>query len=127
VFFISIGLRANGRELGAHAAFTIVLVLVAIVTKALGCGILAKICGFSTLESTRVGLGMISRGEVGLIVAGYGLSHGLIGQDVFSASVLVVLVTTMITPPLLRLAYPRVKKRRHVALEESITQTPREV
>jgi Kef-type K+ transport system membrane component KefB len=50
---------------------------------------------------------MISRGEVGLIVAGYGLSNGLIGPEVFSASVIVVLVTTMVTPPLLRLVFPR--------------------
>ena len=44
---------------------------------------------------------MISRGEVGLIVAGYGLANGLIGQPVFSAAVIMVLVTTMVTPPLL--------------------------
>ena len=125
VFFISIGLRANGRELGPHAAFTIVLVLVAIVTKAIGCGVPAKLCGFSRLDSLRVGVGMISRGEVGLIVAGYGLSHGVVGQSVFSASVIMVLVTTMITPPLLRLTYPRVRKR-SIAVEEAITSIPEE-
>ena len=127
VFFISIGLQANGRELGPHAAFTIVLLLVAIVGKVIGCGLLARLSGFSNLESMRVGVGMISRGEVGLIVAGYGLSHGVIGQDVFSASVLMVLVTTMITPPLLRLAYPRVPRRPHVAVEEAFTGVPEEV
>lgn len=126
IFFISIGLRANGRELGTYAIFTVVLVLVAIVTKAIGCGVLAKVCGFSTLESTRVGVGMISRGEVGLIVAGYGLSHGLIGQDVFSASVIMVLVTTMITPPLLRLTFPRARKRPPVPVEETIGHMPEE-
>jgi Kef-type K+ transport system membrane component KefB len=126
IFFISIGLRANGRDLGAHAAFTVAVVLVAIVTKAIGCGALAKICGFSPRESLRVGVGMISRGEVGLIVAGYGLGHGLIGQDVFSASVIVVLVTTMITPPLLRLTFPAVE-RQHVAVEEAIARRPDDV
>ena len=70
---------------------------------------------------------MISRGEVGLIVAGYGLTHGVIGQDVFSASVLMVLATTMITPPLLRLAYPKVAHRPHIALEEAFTAIPDEV
>ena len=50
---------------------------------------------------------MISRGEVGPIVAGYGLSNGLIAREVFSAAVVMVLVTTMITPPLLRLVFPR--------------------
>ena len=56
--------------------------------------------------ATSVGAGMISRGEVGLVIAGYGLGRGAIGQDVFSASVIMVLATTMITPPLLRLAFP---------------------
>jgi Kef-type K+ transport system membrane component KefB len=125
VFFISIGLRANGRDLGSMAAFTTSLVVVAIVGKIVGCGGMARVCGFSRAESARVGLGMISRGEVGLIVAGYGLSHGVIGQPVFSASVLMVLVTTMVTPPLLRLAYPRrTGGPRRMAVEEAFTAVP---
>ena len=107
LFFISIGLEANGRELGPRAMFTVVLVLVAIVAKAIGCGVFARLFGFSTRESVRVGIGMISRGEVGLIVAGYGLANGLIGSDVFSASVIMVLATTMVTPPLMRIVFPR--------------------
>ena len=107
VFFISIGLAANGRQLGAHVWFTVALVAVAIVTKAVGCGVAARLSGFNGPESLRVGVGMISRGEVGLIVAGYGLANGIIGRDVFSASVIVVLVTTMVTPPLLRMTFPR--------------------
>lgn len=79
----------------------------AIVTKALGCGLFARLAGFTTAESIRVGAGMISRGEVGLIVAGYGFAHQIIGRDVFSAAVIMVLVTTMVTPPLLRLTFPR--------------------
>lgn len=122
-FFISIGLQANGRELGDRAAFTIVLVVVAIVAKAIGCGVFARMFGFTTKESIRVGAGMISRGEVGLIVAGYGLANGLIGRDVFSASVIMVLVTTMVTPPLLRLVFPR-RRGREVVLEETIGHVP---
>jgi Kef-type K+ transport system membrane component KefB len=98
--------------------FTITLLLVAIVTKAIGCGVAAKILGYSRLESLRVGVGMISRGEVGLIVAGYGISHGVVGRSAFSASVLMVLATTMVTPPLLRLTYPTATKRQ-VAVEEA--------
>jgi len=86
-----------------NLGFTIALLLVAIVAKAIGCGVFARVFGFSTQESVRVGVGMISRGEVGLIVAGYGLANNLIGRDVFSASVIMVLVTTMVTPPLLRI------------------------
>jgi Na+:H+ antiporter len=123
VFFIGIGLQANGRELGDRVAFTIALVAVAIVAKAVGCAMAAMVCGFTKRQSLRVGVGMISRGEVGLIVAGYGLSHGLIGQAVFSASVIVVLATTMVTPPLLRLVFPR---RAHVTgtVEETIAHAP---
>jgi Kef-type K+ transport system membrane component KefB len=126
VFFVSIGLQANGRELGAELGFTIALLAVAVAGKALGCGLFARLFGFSTLESVRVGAGMISRGEVGLIVAGYGLTHQIIGRDIFSASVIMVLVTTMITPPLLRLTFPRRAGRRTIVVEETIADIPEE-
>ena len=118
LFFISIGLEANGRELGANATFTVALVMVAVVSKAIGCGGFARLFGFSNGESVRVGIGMISRGEVGLIVAGYGLANGLITSQVFSASVIMVLATTMITPPLMRLVFPR-----HVLIPATVEET----
>jgi Kef-type K+ transport system membrane component KefB len=128
VFFISIGLAANGRELGEHVAFTAALVFVAILTKAIGCGVLARVAGFNTQESVRVGVGMISRGEVGLIVAGYGLANGIIQRDVFSAAVVMVLATTMITPPLLRLTFPRTGPAplNEPVVEETIANLPEE-
>jgi Kef-type K+ transport system membrane component KefB len=127
VFFISIGLAANGRELGSQVGYTISLVVVAIVAKAIGCGAFARATGFTTREAVRVGVGMISRGEVGLIVAGYGLAHGIIGRDVFSAAVIMVLITTMVTPPLLRLAFPRVEGAPTMAVvEETIGNLPPE-
>ena len=125
IFFISIGLEANGRDLGSARLFSIVLITVAIVTKAIGCGLFARLTGFTTKESVRVGAGMISRGEVGLIVAGYGLNHAIIGRDVFSAAVVMVLVTTMVTPPLLRLTFPRRPSSRAV-VEETIAGPPEE-
>ncbi len=125
IFFISIGLQADGRALGEHGAFAISLIVVAIVAKAIGCGVSSRLCGFDTQQSIRVGVGMISRGEVGLIVAGYGLAEGLIGRDVFSASVLVVLATTMATPPLLHMVFPP-HKMGHVVIEETIAGPPPE-
>ena len=80
--------------------------------------------GLTRRQSVRVGLGMISRGEVGLIVAGYGLAHGIIGPDVFSASVLMVLATTMVTPPLLRLAFPPHEARAAGMVEETVAGPP---
>jgi Kef-type K+ transport system membrane component KefB len=124
IFFIGIGLQANGRTLAESLAFTVVLLLVAIVTKAIGCGVFSRLSGFSTMESVRVGAGMISRGEVGLIVAGYGLANGLIGQPVFSAAVIMVLVTTMITPPLLRFTFPRRPFAGDVTVQETVGHPP---
>jgi Kef-type K+ transport system membrane component KefB len=129
IFFISIGLQANGRDLGDRVWFTGSLVAVAIVGKAVGCGVFARLFGFTTQESIRVGAGMISRGEVGLIVAGYGLANGLIGQEVFSASVIMVLATTMVTPPLLRLTFPtreapEVLVEERIMVEETIGHVP---
>jgi Kef-type K+ transport system membrane component KefB len=66
---------------------------------------------------------MISRGEVGLIVAGYGLANGIISQQVFSASVIVVLATTMVTPPMLRLVFPKGLHER-VAVDETVVGPP---
>jgi Na+:H+ antiporter len=125
VFFISIGLQADARALAQQVPFATSLILVAIVTKAIGCGVSSRLCGFDRRESVRVGIGMISRGEVGLIVAGYGLAEGLIGRDVFSASVLVVLATTMATPPLLHLVFPR-HEMGHIVVEETIAGRPPE-
>ena len=125
IFFISIGLEANGRDLGERALFSVVLITVAITTKAIGCGVLARLTGFTTRESVRVGAGMISRGEVGLIVAGYGLRNAIIGRDVFSAAVVMVLVTTMVTPPLLRLTFPA-RRRTRAVVEETIAGPPEE-
>ena len=126
IFFISIGLLANGRDLGSHAPFTAVLVLVAVVGKVAGSGLAARACGFTGQESLRVGVGMISRGEVGLIVAGYGLANGIIDQQVFSASVIMVLATTMITPPLLRLVFPR-RPRVAAVIEETVVGPPKSI
>lgn len=108
VFFVSIGLRANGRELGSAVMMTLLIVLVAIVAKIVGCAIGARASGFNNLESMRVGVGMVSRGEVGLIVASVGLTYGIIQQDVFSMMIIMVLVTTMVTPLLLRRVFPKV-------------------
>ena len=70
-----------------------------------GCGIGAKICGFSTKECLQVGAGMVSRGEVALIVADKGLSIGLMDKDLFAPIVIVVVVTTIIAPVILKFVF----------------------
>lgn len=123
VFFISIGLEANGRALLGNSSqlwLMAVILLVAIVGKVIGCSIPALLCGFNRQESLRVGVGMISRGEVGLIVAGVGLASNIINQQIFSIMVIMVLVTTMVTPLLLRLVFPRCDQETGVGVYESI-------
>ena len=102
VFFASIGLKTSINGLtGSILGFSAVLVIMAILTKMIGCGLGAKICGFSGKESLGVGIGMISRGEVALIVAQKGAQAGLLNDSLFPAVVLMVIVTTLITPILL--------------------------
>jgi Kef-type K+ transport system membrane component KefB len=111
LFFVSIGLAANVRTLsGAGLLFGGVLILVAAVSKVLGSGLGAWWGGLMRGEALRLGLGMMSRGEVGLIVASVGLTEGLIDATVFAEIVLVVLVTTLVTPLLLRWAYARERR-----------------
>ncbi len=110
IFFVSIGLHADLHQITLDALpFALVIILAAILGKILGAGGGAKMAGFSWSEALRVGLGMISRGEVGLIVATVGLNAGLITTEGFSVITLLVLVTTLITPPLLRLSYAQSK------------------
>ncbi len=106
VFLVNIGLSANFRELSpADYGLAVALCAVAVISKVLGGGLGAKLGGMSWPESLRVGVGMISRGEVGLIVAGVGVSEGFAANNVFTVAVVMVLFTTLATPGLLRLAF----------------------
>jgi Kef-type K+ transport system membrane component KefB len=106
VFFISIGLIVNLQTISGEAwLFAGLVTVVAILSKVIGCGLGARLAGFNNLSSLRLGLGMVSRGEVGLIVASVGISNGIINQNVYAAAVLMVLVTTLFTPFALKLAF----------------------
>jgi Kef-type K+ transport system membrane component KefB len=103
IFFINIGLSVSARSLQIEmVVFALVITLIAIVGKWLGAGIGARMGGLSLRESVQLGAGMVSRGEVGLIVAGVGINQGLVSSEEFSAVVAMVLVTTLVTPPILR-------------------------
>jgi Kef-type K+ transport system membrane component KefB len=106
IFLVGIGLRANARLLSAGDLGLVVAVCtVAVLSKLIGAGAGAKLGGSTWSEALRVGVGMVSRGEVGLIVAGVGVTAGVIEADVFTVVVIMVLVTTLVTPPLLRLVF----------------------
>lgn len=103
IFFASVGLKVELDGLTSSlVVFSLLLLTVAILTKIIGCGLGAKICGFTSGESLQVGVGMISRGEVALIVAQKGFAVGLVGAEMFPPIVVVVIATTIITPILLR-------------------------
>lgn len=107
LFFVSIGMEVNVWELKGRLGFFIVLLAVAVLGKVIGCGAGARFAGFDNRESTIVGVGMIPRGEVGLITASLGYSAGLVTGNVYVQVVMVVLMTTLVTPGLLRVAFPR--------------------
>ena len=106
VFFASIGLAVELPKMTpVIIIFTLVLIIVAVLTKVLGCGIGAKICGYKPYQCKRIGVGMISRGEVALIVASKGAAVGLMGTAFMGPIVVVVIITTIITPILLKIVF----------------------
>ncbi|MCC7476861.1 cation:proton antiporter [bacterium] len=118
VFFVSIGIETDARPVFAPLfsagasreqwlmlAFAVCILCLSVAGKVLGCMWGARLAGFSARESLRVGVGMISRGEVGIIVSLVGLKAGIIDQNIFSIMVLMVLFTTLLTPPLLKAAF----------------------
>lgn len=106
IFFASVGLKVTlgGMTLKIWL-FAVILTLIAIISKMVGCGLGAKVCKFTWKESLQTGVGMISRGEVALIVAEKGRQVGLISEDLFAPIILVVIVTTLITPILLKVVF----------------------
>ncbi len=108
VFFVNVGLEANARLVfSVSLALFLAMSIVAVISKIVGAGLGARLAGFTWLESLQLGAGMTSRGEVGLIVATVGISEGLIGEDVFAVVVGVVIVTTLVTPAMLRALFAR--------------------
>lgn len=106
IFFASIGLSVEIESMSAELViFAIALLIMAIISKVIGCGLGAKICGYSNKEALQIGTGMISRGEVALIVASKGSALGLISTELFGPIVIMVVVTTIITPILLKMVF----------------------
>lgn len=104
VFFASIGIKTSLDGMtGSMVGFTIILLVIALLTKVVGCGLGAKFCRYTNKEALQIGVGMISRGEVALIVAQKGYQCGMLDDRFFAPIVLVVIVTTLITPILLKL------------------------
>ncbi|MFZ6017163.1 MAG: cation:proton antiporter [Nitrospirota bacterium] len=103
IFFIGLGILTNFRQLTFNILpFFIALLLMAVLTKLIGCGVASKLVGFSKTESFVIGVGMSPRGEVAMIVALIGLTSNIINQDIYVAIVLMSLMTTILTPLIIR-------------------------
>ncbi len=106
VFFASIGLKVTLPTMSASIVmFAVVLTIVAVLTKVVGCGLGAKLCGYQNYQVKRIGVGMISRGEVALIVASKGSALGLMSSALLGPVIIVVVITTIITPVLLKVVF----------------------
>lgn len=105
IFFVSVGFSVSFEGLGEHLGLIAVLSITAILSKLLGSGLGARLTGFSTRSSLGIGSGMVSRGEVALIIATIGLESGLLNPDYFTVLVIVVILTTLITPFLLKIIF----------------------
>ncbi len=108
IFFASIGIKTNIDNLNSDILlFSACFVLVALLGKIIGCGLMAKLCKFRTRDSLKIGVGMMTRGEVALIVAQKGLSVGLLTPIYFTSVILLIIVSSILTPIILKLLYAK--------------------
>ncbi|MCR5799688.1 MAG: cation:proton antiporter [Lachnospiraceae bacterium] len=106
LFFASIGLKTSLDSLNMDVlVFSIGFVIVAILCKVVGCGLIAKCCKFSLSDSAKIGVGMMTRGEVALIVSQKGLSVGLLDPVYFTSVILLIITSSISTPIILKLLY----------------------
>jgi len=125
LFFAIIGAQVDLRAVDLNIVMLSgVIIVVAVVTKLFGCGLPAMLFLKNKKQGMRVGIGMISRGEVGLIVAGVGISSGILTSDVYSTIVIMVVATTIITPLWLKMEYRKEQKSGNGTSEKSIEQKP---
>lgn len=114
VFFASIGLKTSIDGIdSAMILFSIGFVIVALISKIIGCGLMSRLCGFKGYDCLKIGVGMMTRGEVALIVAQKGLSVGLMSSQYFTAVILLIIISSVSVPIILKLLYakaPEVEK-----------------
>ena len=116
VFFASIGLKTELDTLsGELVLFAAGFVLVALLGKIIGCSLTARLCRFNWGDSVKIGVGMMTRGEVALIVAQKGLSCGIISSAYFAPVILLILISSVVTPIVLKALYSRSEKKAQAA------------
>lgn len=106
IFFVNIGLKTDFSDMTSDLLlFSVLFVLVALLTKVIGCGLIARVCKNNTRDALKIGVGMMTRGEVALIVASKGLSAGLMDQKYFASVILLIICSSVATPIIMKLLY----------------------
>lgn len=110
VFFAGIGLKTNIEGVTPQIlVFSVLFIIIALLTKIIGCGLVGKITKHSTKDSVKIGVGMMTRGEVALIVSQKGLSVGLLEPVFFTPVILLIITSSILTPLALKLLYKKDK------------------
>ena len=108
LFFASIGLKTNIDNFNMSILlFSLAFVIVGIITKIIGCGVMAKICGYNNRDSLKVGVGMMTRGEVALIVSQKGLAVGMMSPVYFTSVIFLIMISSVISPILLKILFSK--------------------
>ncbi len=108
IFFASIGLKTSIDSMNSEILlFSLCFVAVALISKIIGCGLMARLCRFKGIDSVKIGVGMMTRGEVALIVSQKGLSVGLLTPVYFTSVILLIIISSVLTPILLKILYSK--------------------
>lgn len=108
IFFASIGLKTSIDNVDSSILlFSVGFVIVALITKIIGCGLMARLCRFNVMDSLKIGVGMMTRGEVALIVSQKGLAVGLLSPVYFTSVILLIIVSSILTPIILKLLFAK--------------------
>ncbi|MBR3517550.1 MAG: cation:proton antiporter [Lachnospiraceae bacterium] len=108
VFFVAIGLKTDFSAIDtSKIVFAIGFVIVAMISKIIGCGLMAKACKFKWIDCLKIGVGMMTRGEVALIITNKGLNMGIIDSSYFTAVILLIIISSISVPILLKMLYAK--------------------
>ncbi len=108
VFFVAIGLKTDFSKIDMDMIwFSVAFVIVALLTKVIGCGLTAAVCRFKPIDCLKIGAGMMTRGEVALIITNKGLNLGIIDSSYFTAVILLIIISSISVPIILKILYTK--------------------
>ena len=120
VFFVGIGLKTDFSNVDSSMiVFSIGFVIVAMLSKVIGCGLASKCFKYSWTDCLKIGAGMMTRGEVALIITNKGLGLGIIDSSYFTAVILLIIVSSIVTPVVLKLLFGKTDKKEKAAVRKA--------